>query len=71
MTYTVSYAVTGTPPDNFATLSAAIDAANTWARANRSFRATVTQDSDGAAVYLSFVRPEPPDDEHFSNVGVR
>lgn len=70
MTFTVTYA-TGAPSDSFATLIAALDAANTWARANRGFRATVTRDSDGAAVYVSFVRPEPPNDEHFSNVGVR
>jgi hypothetical protein len=33
--------------------------------------ATITQDSDGAALYLCFVRPEPPDDERSSNQGVR
>jgi hypothetical protein len=71
VTYTVTYAVTGTPPDSFTTLAAAQDAANTWARANRPFRAVVTQDSDGAALYRVFVRPEPPNDERFSNVGVR
>jgi hypothetical protein len=70
MTYTVTYAV-GPPPDTFTTLTAATDAANTWTRANRGYRATVTRDSDAAAVYLAFVRPEPPDDEHFVNVGVR
>jgi len=70
MTYTVTDA-TGAPSDSFANLPAAQDAANTWTRANRGFRATVTRDSDGGAVYQTFTRPEPPNDEHFSNVGVR
>ena len=45
----------------FSTFQEGVDAANTWARANRSFRTYVT-DSTGTPVYICFVRPEPPED---------
>jgi hypothetical protein len=69
MTYTASGQGIGVI-GSYADQPSAIDAANTWARANRRLRASVTDDTTGIAVYMCQVRPEPPNDRHEFSIGV-
>ena len=66
----MSYIAAGrdTALGTFAVFQDAVDAANTWALANRGLRAQVIDAATGRQIYLLLIRPEPPNDVSWTSI---